>query len=44
MGAFNHWRRAGGTGACVIACHPTNRRIQFCFDNKRGRIGHFYKF
>ena len=23
---------------------PTNRRIQLCFDNKRGRIGHFYKF
>ena len=44
MGAFNHWRRAGGTDACVIACHPTNRRIQLCFDSKRGRIGHFYKF
>jgi hypothetical protein len=44
MGAFNHWRRASGTGACVIACYPTNRRIQLCFDNKRGRIGHFYKF
>jgi hypothetical protein len=44
MGAFNHWRRAGGTGACVIACHPTNRRIQLCFDSKRGRIGHFCKF
>ena len=44
MGAFNHWRRAGGTGACVIACHPTNRRIQLCFDNKRGRIGHLYEF
>ena len=33
-----------GTGACVIACYPTNRRIQLCFDNKRGRIGNFYKF
>ena len=44
MGAFNHWRRASRTGACVIACYPTNRRIQLCFDNKRGRIGHFYKF
>jgi CPA2 family monovalent cation:H+ antiporter-2 len=43
-GAFNHWRRAGGTGVCVIACHPTNRRIQLCSDNKRGRIGHLYEF
>jgi len=44
MGAFNHWRRAGGTGACVIACHPTNRRIQLCSDNKRSRIRHFFQF
>jgi len=44
MGAFNHWRRTGGTGACVIACHTANRRIQLCSDNKRSRIRHFFQF